>query len=73
MMPIAKTKLEEICVLYLNHQPRVRPVSQILLNRPGTGSANWSFDRFEPRLDIRDIETSFAAVKDLQSVFRMVV
>ena len=73
MMPIAKTKLEEICTLYLNHQPRMRPVSRVLLDRPRMGRANWSIDRVEPRLDIHDIETSFAAVKELQSLFRMVV
>ena len=73
MMPIAKARLEEICALYLNHQPRVRPVSQILLNRPGVGCANWSVDRVEPPLDLHDVKTSLVAVTELQSLFRMVV
>jgi hypothetical protein len=72
MVPIAKTKLEEICVLYLNHQPRVRAVARILLNRPDAGNANWSIDQIEPRLDLHDYKTSLKAVRELQSHFRMV-
>ena len=73
MMPIAKNKLETICLHYLNHQPRVRRISRIALNRPGAGGrANWSVDQVEPQFDLHDFRTSFAAVRELQSVFRMV-
>ena len=73
MVPITKTKLEEICVLYLNHQPRMRSVERILLNRPDVGNANWSIDQIEPRLDLQDFKASLKAVRELQSHFRMVV
>ena len=73
MTPIAKNKLEDICTLYLNHQPRVRPVARVSLNRPGVGRANWSLDEVEPHFDLHDVKTSLAAVQELQSVFRMVV
>ena len=73
MVPITKTKLEEICVLYLNHQPRMRSVERILLNRPDVGNANWSIDQIEPRLDLHDSRASLKAVRELQSHFRLVV
>lgn len=71
MMPIAKVRLEEICIQYMNHQPRMRPVSRISLGLPGVGLANWSLNRLEPSLDLLDVKTSFAAVRELQSVFRL--
>lgn len=59
MIPIAKAKLEEICLQYLNHQPRVRPVSRIEIDRLNAGKANWSIDRLEPQLDLHDVKSSF--------------
>lgn len=73
MMPIAKNRLEELCALYLNHQARVRPVSRVSLNRPGAGTANWSLGEVEPHFDLQDAKNSLAAIRELQSVFRMVV
>ena len=73
MIPIAKAKLEDICLQYLNHQPRVRPISRIVIDRPNAGNANWSIDHLEPQLDLHDVKTSFAAIRDLQGVFRMIV
>ena len=72
MIAITKARLEKICALYLNHQPRNRPVACVLLERPGFGNANWSLALVEPPLDLRDTAISFAAVRELQSVFRMV-
>ena len=71
MIPIAKTRLEEICALYLNHQPRMRRISRIALDRPQVGHANWSVAMVEPRLDLRDVKTSFGAMRELQSLFRV--
>lgn len=70
MIPIAKPRLEEICALYLNHRPRARQISRVALDQPG--SANWSVAAVEPRLDLRDVKTSFAAVRELQSLFRVI-
>ena len=72
MIAITKARLEKICALYLNHQLRERPVACVLVERPGFGSANWSLAQVEPPLDLRDVMISFAAVRELQSVFRMV-
>ncbi|MEO8302304.1 MAG: hypothetical protein ABI608_10945 [Rhizomicrobium sp.] len=72
MMPIAKNRLEDICALYLNHQPRVRPVARVSLNRPGAGNANWSLGEVEPHFDLHDVRPSLTAIRELQSVFRMV-
>ena len=68
MIPIAKARLEEICALYLNHQPRMRRISRVALD----GNANWSVAAVEPRLDLRDVKISFAAVRELQSLFRVI-
>jgi hypothetical protein len=73
MIPIAKAKLEEICLQYLNHQPRVRPISRIVIDRPNAENANWSIGRVEPQLDLHDVKTSVSAIRDLQRVFRVVV
>jgi hypothetical protein len=62
MMSITKTRLENICALYLNHQPRSRAVACVLLERSETGNANWSLFAVEPLLDLQDVKTSFAAV-----------
>ena len=70
MIPIAKTRLEEICALYLNHQPRMRRISRIALDE--IGSTNWSVAAVEPRLDLRDVKTSFGAIRELQSLFRVI-
>ena len=72
MVPIAKTRLEELCALYLNHQPRLRSVTRVTLCRPDAGNVNWSIDQIEPLLDLHDCKTSFAAIRELQSHFRMV-
>ena len=68
MIPIAKTRLEEICALYLNHQPRARRTSSVALDQIGSGSVA----AVEPRLDLRDSKISFAAVRELQSLFRVI-
>lgn len=73
MVPVAKARLEQICVEYLNHQPRIRAVERIELGRPAAGSANWSIELVEPHFDLMDVKITFAAVRELQSVFRMVV
>ena len=70
MIPITKTRLEEICALYLNHQPRMRRNSRVALDE--IGNANWSIAAVEPRLDLRDVKISFAAVQELQSLFRVI-
>ncbi len=70
MIPIPKTRLEEICVLYLNHQPRMRRISRVALDQ--SGNANWSLAMVEPPLDLRDLKVSFAAVRELQSCFRVI-
>jgi hypothetical protein len=70
MIPIAKTRLEKICALYLNHQPRARRISSVALDQ--NGSANWSVAAVEPRFDLRDVKISFAAVRELQSLFRVI-
>ena len=72
MIAIAQARLEEICTLYLNHQPRVRPVAHVLLERPEGGTANWSLGGVEPLFDLHDAISSLAAVRELQAVFRMV-
>jgi hypothetical protein len=69
MISITQTRLENICVLYLNHQPRRRTVAYVLVER--SANANWSLFAVEPLLDLRDVKTSFAAVRELQSLFRM--
>jgi hypothetical protein len=73
MTPIAKDRLEEICLLYLNHRPRVRDIAYVRLGRPDIGFANWSVEQVEPTMDLEDLKASFAAVRELQTVFRMVV
>ena len=73
MIAITKARLEKICALYLNHQLRERPVACVLVERPGFGNANWSLALVEPLLDLRDAKSSLAAVRELQSAFRMVV
>ena len=70
MTPIAKPRLEEVCALYLNHRPR--RISRVALDRPKIGNANWSLASVEPRLDLRDVKISFAAVRELQSLFRVI-
>ena len=73
MTAITKARLEEFCVLYLNHQTRNRQVARVLVERPEFGTANWSLALVEPLLDLRDAKSSLAAVRELQSAFRMVV
>ncbi len=71
MITIAKDRLEEICMLYMNHQPRQRAVSFVLLDRLEAANTNWSLGAVAPRLDLHDAKASFAAVRELQSVFRL--
>lgn len=68
MIPITKARLEEICALYLNRQPRRRRISRVVLDE----NANWSIAAVEPRLDLRDVKISLAAVRELQSRFRVI-
>jgi len=73
MMPIAKAKLEQVCLLYLNQQRRERAIDEIVLGRPAAGQADWTISGVYPRIDIRDVKNTFTAIRELQSVFCMVV
>jgi hypothetical protein len=73
MIPIAKAKLEQVCLLYLNHRQRARAIDEILLDRPAAGQADWTISGIYPRIDLRDVKNTFLAIRELQSVFCMVV
>ena len=71
MIPI-RNRLESICVQYLNHGQRARRIDSVALVRPTVGAANWTLGTVEPRLHIRDVAHSHAAIRELQNTFRMV-
>ena len=72
MMPISKAKLENLCVQYLNHQERSRPVNRIQLMRPRVGRANWSVAAVEPKFSFGEARASLALIREMQASFRMV-
>lgn len=72
MLPIAKDRLERICLAYLNHLARRRPVEELTLRRPHIGEANWTLSTVSPRLCIQDVAITHAAIRELQQTFRMV-
>lgn len=48
MLPIAKDRLERICLAYLNHLERQRPVEALTLRRPSIGAVNWTLASHQP-------------------------
>ena len=72
MLPIAKDRLEQICLAYLNHLGRKRPVEGLTLRRPTIGAVNWTLASVSPKLCIQDVAVTHAAIRELQQTFRMV-
>jgi hypothetical protein len=72
MIVIEKNELEKICVEALNRASRVRDVRTVKLAWRSTRSAEWTLREIEPRLDILDIKSSLAIIRELQAKYRMV-
>ncbi|HVW73026.1 MAG TPA: hypothetical protein VHC39_05270 [Rhizomicrobium sp.] len=72
MLPIAQDRLERICLAYLNHLERQRPVEALTLRRPSIGAVNWTLASINPKLCIQDVAATHAAIRELQQTFRMV-
>jgi hypothetical protein len=71
-LPLHKTKLEELCVLYLRQFPRCSSLRYIIVDRPKTGNTNWIVAEMLPPLSVAATYLAKIALNDLQQVFRMV-
>jgi len=69
---LSQPKLEQLCILYLQQFPRCREVQAVALERPATGSGNWSVRDIQPALSIVAAHQARLALQDMQDVFRMV-